>query len=310
MKNFFDNQRIISVIWERKFHFIIVAFIALVLAAVFSSPWFIQPKFKSTIRIYPTNLWTMSNESETEQMLEIVNSRDIKLKMFEAFRLDTVYGINSDDPKYMTYMLDLYNTNVGASKTEFETVEIKVLDANPQRAADMCDSIVHFYNLKVKELHSLKAWEMVEISGKWLKEKNHELDSIMEILNKQREEYGILGYRYQAEEVTRGYMEALANNRGNTNDTKTIKKLYDNLQKAGGQNYLLEKKVDLLINKVDSLQYEHEAMLVEAQKQITYSHVVEYPIPADKKAYPVRWLIALASVFFCCICGFAGFFSS
>jgi uncharacterized protein involved in exopolysaccharide biosynthesis len=42
--------------------------------------------------------------------------------------------------------------------------------------------------------------------------------------------------------------------------------------------------------------------LAEYEKEITYSHVVENPFPADKKAYPVRWLIVafstLSAVFF------------
>ena len=85
MNNFFDNQRILEVIWKRKFHFIIVGLVAIALSAVFSGSTFIKPKYKSTARIYPTNLWELSEESKTEQMLEVINSRDIKLKMFDAF---------------------------------------------------------------------------------------------------------------------------------------------------------------------------------------------------------------------------------
>jgi capsular polysaccharide biosynthesis protein len=35
MNNFFDNQRILNVIWKRKFHFIIIGVIAVILAAFF-----------------------------------------------------------------------------------------------------------------------------------------------------------------------------------------------------------------------------------------------------------------------------------
>ncbi|NQU87350.1 MAG: hypothetical protein HQ541_16475, partial [Mariniphaga sp.] len=83
MKDFFNNQRILDIIWKRKFHFIAIGIIAILLSAVFSSPTFIAPKYKSSARIYPTNnIFTFSDESETEQMLEIVNSADIKIKIF------------------------------------------------------------------------------------------------------------------------------------------------------------------------------------------------------------------------------------
>lgn len=295
MNNFFDNQRIFQLIWKRKVHFIIVGVVAIVLSVVFSGPMFIQPKFKSTARIYPTNLWVLSEESESEQMLEILNSRDIKLKMFEAFGLDEVYKVAPDDPHYLTYMLDIYNNNVSASKTKFETVEIKVMDYLPERAADMCDSIIHFYNKKVRDMHKAKDWEMVLISRKGLEKKYSELDSISTELDSVRLKYGILDYNSQAERVTEGYMEALANGRTSNSETKEIKELYEKLAAQGTKAEWLENRHDYLINVIDSLTTLHETHLSEYEKDITYSHVVEYPVPADKKSYPVRWLIVAFS---------------
>ncbi len=296
MKNFFDNQRILSVIWNRKIHFIIVGIIAFILAFIFSLPVFIQPKFKSNARIYPSNLFELSEESRTEQMLEILGSRDIKFRVIEAFGLDTVYEIDKEDPMYNTYMLMEYDENVSMNKTKFETVEIAVLDKDPQRASDMCDSIIHFYNQKVKELHSLKVFEVVKLSEEILNKKSKELDSLLIRVNELRTESGILNYNAQVKEVTRGYMTALANNRGTSSDTKEIKRIYNNLQKFGADSYITEKRMAKTLSVVDSLKFLHEELLIEANKNITYSHVVEYPVPAEKKAYPVRWLIALATV--------------
>lgn len=291
MDNFFDNQRIFQMIWRRKFHFIIVGTIAVLLSAIFSGPAFIKPKFKSTARIYPSNIWVMSEESETEQMLEILNSRDIKLKMFDAFDLDQVYKISRDDPHYLTYMFDIYNKNVNTGKTKFETVEISVMDHNPHRACNMCDSIIHFYNKKVREMHKAKDWEMVKISRKALKKKYAELDTLTERLTGMRKEYGILDFKSQVERVTEGYMNALASGRTSTSAAQEIKELYNNLAEKGTEARLLEDRFDFIVNAIDSLTTQHELYLNEYEKDITYSHVVEYPVPADKKSYPVRWLI-------------------
>ena len=295
MNNFFDNQRILQVIWRRKFHFIIAGVIAVLLSAFFSGPKFIQPKFKSTARIYPTNIWVLSEESETEQMLEIINSRDIKLKMFDAFALDQVYKINRNDPHYMTYMFDIYNKNVNASKTKFETVEIKVMDYEPHRASDMCDSIIRFYNRKVREMHKAKDWEMVEISRKNLEKKYAELDTLVTELDVVRKEYGILDFKRQVEKVTEGYMNALASGRASSPDAKKIQELYNNLAEKGTKTRIMEARFDYLMNSIDSLTNLHDVHLSEYEKDITYAHVVEYPVPADKKSYPVRWLIVAFS---------------
>ena len=297
MKEFFNNQRILDIIWKRKFHFIIIGVLAVILAAVFSGPAFITPKFKSSARIYPTtNIFTFSDESETEQMLEVVNSRDIKLRMFDAFDLPDVYGINTADPHYLTYMIDIYNTNVNASKTEFETVEIRVLDEDPQRACNMCDSIIEFYNQKMGAMHAYKYQEVADIANHFMKQKEAELDSISENLQSLRNETEIVDFDIQVEEVTRGYMRSLSENNGGTQDGKIIKKQFDQLAENGINAYRLEKKFKKLSTVVDSLQMVQDVALLEANKHITYCHVVEAPVPADKKSYPVRWLIVALSL--------------
>lgn len=295
MNNFFDNQRILQIIWGRKLHFVVVGIIAIVLPAIFSGSFFIQPKFKSTARVYPVNIDVLSNESETEQMLEIINSNDIKLKMIDGFDLYEAYNIKKENPYSFTYIIDEYLSNVSARKTEFETVEIRVLDWDPQRASDMCDSIVHFYNEKTRELFRIKELEMVEASSWDLNKKYQELDSVMTSLDKVRKEYGILDYNSQVPEITRGYMNALSTGRGTTADVKKIEKLYNNISKEGSKAIWLESRFKHLTTVIDSLSIEHDFYLSEYEKQITYSHVVEHPVPADKKSYPVRWVIVAFS---------------
>ncbi len=301
MDNFFDNRRILNLIWKRKFHFVIVGVIAVALSAIFSGPSFITPKFKSVARIYPTNIWVLSDESETEQMLEILNSNDIKFRMFDAFNLDQVYKIDKNDPQYLTYMFAEYNTNVSTSKTEYETAEIKVMDEDPQRAADMCDSIISFYNQKVRSVHKLKDKEMVDITSKQLDKKYAELKTYEYQLDSIRAKSGIISYS-QVPEVTRGYMNALAAGRGSSGDTKKIEKLYNSFSNEGSRAFRLENQYRKTIATIDSLTLLYEAHLVEYEKHITYSHIVEYPFAADKKSYPVRWLIVafttLSAVFF------------
>lgn len=295
MNNFFDNQRMLHLVWRRKFHFIIVGVIAVLLSAIFSGPKFIQPKFKSTARIYPTNIWVLSEESETEQMLEILNSRDIKLKMFDAFDLDQVYKISREDPHYLTYMFDIYNKNVKAGKTKFETVEISVMDQNPHRASNMCDSIISIYNKKVRNMHKAKDLEMVNISRKNLEKKYAELDTLVAELDVVRKEFGILDFNRQVEKVTEGYMNALTSGRASSPDAKKIQELYNNMVEKGAETRIMEARFDNLITQIDSLTNLHDLYLSEFEKDITYAHVVEYPFPSDKKSYPVRWIIVAFS---------------
>jgi capsular polysaccharide biosynthesis protein len=297
MDNFFDNQRILNLIWKRKYHFIVVGIVAVILGAIFSGPTFIKPKFKSTARIYPSNLGEMSEESKTEQMLEILNSNDIKIKMFDAFNFSEDYQINKTDPNYLTYMFDIYNKNVKTSKTQYETVEISVLDFYPQRASDMCDSIIHFYNQKIGDVYKVKRAEVIKILNDQLSKKYLELDTVIIELNNIRAKTGIIDFENQVPEVTRGYMTALANGKGSASDTKQIKDLYESMLEKGSDAYRLQKMHNKIISNIDSIRTLYEINLSEYEKNITYSHVVENPFPADKKSYPVRWLIVVFSAF-------------
>jgi len=297
MNNYFDNQRIVNLIWKRKIHFVIVGVVAIFLGAIFSGPTFIKPKYKSSARVYPTNLGEMSEESKTEQMLEILNSNVVKFKMFKAFESKDIFKISIDDPHYLTYIFDIYNENVKMSKTQNETVEIKVMAYNPQIASDMCDSIIHFYNQTVGDMYRAKNWELVGISQKQLDKKYAELDSLTNRLNQIRSETGIVDVATQAPEITRGYVKALVDGGGRVADVNRIKEIFGNLLKMGAEAHALEVSFDNVLQEIIKIKAIYELNLNEYQKTITYSHVVEYPFAADDKSFPVRWIIVAFSAF-------------
>jgi len=299
MNNFFDNQRILSLIWKRKFHFIIVGVIAIFLGAIFSGPTFIKPKFKSTARIYPSNLGEMSEESNTEQMLEIVNSNTVKFRMFEAFYMKDILKVPKNDPHYLTNTFVIYDENIKTTKTQNETVEIKVMAFNPQVASDMCDSIIHFYNETVGTMYRAKNLELVEISKKQLDKKYAEADSLIALINKIRLESGVVGVYVQSPEITRGYIKALVEGKqsASQSDIDRVKTLYQNILVNGAEAQKLEVAFNNVLDEIGKIKVIYDLNLNEYQKVITYSHVVEKPFAADDKSFPVRWLIVAFTTF-------------
>ena len=303
MANFFDNQNLLEILWKWKKHLIIVGVLAIVFSGLFSSSLFIQPKFKSTARIYPSfNIYTYSDESESEQLLEISNSQDIKFKVIDAFNLADVYGISKQDPLYRTYMLAEFNDNVGFKKTEYETVEISVLDTDPKRACLMCDSIVSFVNEKINSLHRVKFEEVARSSGIGLKKINHEIDSLEEKLNLLRGTYKILDYESQSEQITKGMVKVLSEGKKNTAGGKELEQWMKNLVEKGGEYDLLAKAQKNCISERDSIKTAYDRSISNVKNNLVYGHMVQSPVPADKKSYPVRWLIILVFYFCCTIC--------
>jgi capsular polysaccharide biosynthesis protein len=292
MDNFFDNKRILDSIWKWKFHIIVVIAITVVLSAIISGPIFIEPKFKSTARVYPVNITEASEESESEHLLENLQTSDIKFRVIDAFKLDEVYEISKDEKLYQTYMLYEYDQNISYKKTEFESVEIKVLDADPNRAAAICDSIIVFLNDAINKQRAVKHLEFAAIYKENMDQKNVEVDSLSNLIDELRSVTGLIDYFSQAETATRGLMDAAAFGGDKRPATKIINQLVD----KGGKMRHYQEMIENYEVAADTLKLRYDRELSSATRKISYTRMVEKPFAADKKAYPIRWLIVFLSV--------------
>ena len=73
MSNYFDNTPLVKVIYKWKWHIITITLVAAILGAVFSGSKFITPLFKSSAILYPSNITAYSDETCTEQMIQIMH---------------------------------------------------------------------------------------------------------------------------------------------------------------------------------------------------------------------------------------------
>lgn len=291
MENFFDNKRILNSIWKWKIHILIVIAITIVISGIISGPLFIEPKFKSVTRIYPVNITEASKESESEHLLENLQTTDIKFRVIDAFKLDEVYKISKKEKLYQTWMLYEYDQSISYKKTEFETVEIKVLDVDPQRASDICDSIIVFLNESIQKQKTEKYSEFARVNKYRLDKKRAEIDSILNIIQTIRENTGLVDYYTQSETATRGLMDAAAFK----GDRKPAEGVLKELVDKGGELRNYQKLLSDFEVAADTIQRRYDFNQAMADQKISYSKVVQHPFPADKKSYPIRWLIVFMS---------------
>ena len=286
MESFFKNKSLIGVLNKWKIHLAIIAVVSAAIGVFISSPMVMTPKFKSTGIVYPVNIYEYSEESTTEQMLQVFRSNDLKMAMLKAFDLAKHYKIKENDPQYYSNFIGEYDDNVSISKTEFESVEISVLDKNPKIACAMVDSIIKFYDNKIASLHRKKHGESMKISKMIVDRKIIEMDSLERLQNEIRQKYGILSYGAQVSDATKG--EIGGNN--------TAKQLFKNLQDQGGYYQRLDSMVWYARRDYLFFKNQYETEQREVAKNITYSQIVSYPIVADKKAYPIRWAVVAITV--------------
>ncbi len=295
MENYFNNQSLMKIFLKWKWHLLIIAVVAALLGAIFSSSFFITPKYKSYALVYPSNIAPYSDESESEQMLQWLQSKDIKDSIIKKYNLNEHYKIDTNYKYYYSTMMYLYNENVKINKTQWESIEIEVTDTDPKIAYDMVNSIMDYCNIKVRAIHRSKYLEVVKSLGWTLNEKKRELDSTENALKELREKYGLFDYESQAREITRGYLKTYDGSSSSrpTQDVTTMKANFE--EKAGELAVLTQRREDILRIYSD-FELKYDMAVYDAEKQFTFLNVITNPTIADKKAYPVRWLIVVYSV--------------
>jgi hypothetical protein len=234
-----------------------------------------------------------SEESETEQMLQIMNAQDIVDSVIEKFDLPRHYEIDPTYKYFRTALLLKYHENVSISKTPFESVMIEVMDKNPDTAAQMVTAILDFYDGKVAYLHKSKYEEVIEMYGKQLEYKRATLDSLKNIMIVLGEEYGIFEYSTQSQEIMRGYLKTITGPNVERVNTREVNRLLQGMQLKGGQLIEVVRMIEDEARTYSEVKLDYEMAWRFYNSDMTYSNIVTYPYPADKKSYPIRWLIVV-----------------
>lgn len=292
MDNFFNSINLLQLIDKWKYHLIVIVGVAALLAAIFSGPAFITPMYKSHGVVYPANVEPYSEESETEQMLQIMNSQDIVDSVINKFDLSAHYEINPEYRYYKTVLLYEYHQNVSISKTAFESVLIEVHDKDPLIAAQMVEAILNFYDKKVADLHKSKYREVVYMYGNQLAYKRASLDSLKVIMYELGTEYGLFEYEYQSQEIMRGYLKTIMGGADRVN-TKEVERLLQSMEQKGGQLIEVVQMIQDESRSYVEVKLDYEMALRFLSADMTYSNIITKPFPSDKKSYPVRWLIVV-----------------
>ncbi|MFM9051164.1 MAG: hypothetical protein ACKOKF_02440 [Bacteroidota bacterium] len=296
MKNsFFNSVEFLQLIQRRKKELMIVGAGSTLLAIIFSSSLFIPPRFKSFAIIYPSNLIVYSTESTTEQMLQIAQSSDIRDQVIRNLDLYKHYGIDTlKNKQFRSEMINIFEDNVTIKKTEYESMEITAYDTDPKTACMIVDSMIHYFNLKARELQKEKSEEVMIIHRDQMLRKQIEMDSMEVLLKDLRQKYGILDYDKQSQEVIRGLFWNLAS--GNNNGTQEAKDMISSLKDMGGIFHATNEHLWRSRGTYNDLKVLYENSYRDVHKILTYTNVVTKPQIADKKSYPVRWLIVLVTL--------------
>ena len=280
MDKYFNNASLLKVILKWKWHIAAATLIAAISGAIFSGPKFITPKYKSEAIVYPNGLSEFSDETFTEQMLQIMESQEIMDSVVEIFDLMNHYEINPEYKYAKTVLIGEYHDRISISKTPYDAVKIKVLDKDPQTACNIANEIIRLYDVKFNNIHKAKKSETANLYKRQLEQKSVFIDSLKKELAKVTDNGKLINYQY----LSKGNSTVFFT--GNTDSENT-----ENIASAMVLAELLSSETAIYSN----IRAEYEEELRQAQGNMTFSSVISYPFVADKKATPVRWIIVALS---------------
>lgn len=286
------NTEIVKTLYSKRKHLIIVVAVSAVLAVVFSSSFFLRPKFKSTAVVYPTNMGPFSEESSTEQLIQFMNSQEIRYRLLNEFNLAKHFRLDTADDKFDTYFNYMFEENIKITQTRYESVQIDVLAFDRDTARLLAWAIINFSNDLIRNSLNAKTEEFVKMHEEHIAALNAENDSLKAVLTKWGLDYGLLDYFIQIKEASRNLYKSLGAS-GNVN--AKMEEQLKNIKEKGPRYMEMMEQFKNNVGIISEAQKEISKARRDLKKTFTYSTIVSKPNLPDTKFWPKRGIIVMFS---------------
>jgi hypothetical protein len=235
----------------------------------------------SGTNLNPTQtLTSFGEEEEAEQMLQILNSAEIKTKVIEKFNLFKHYEIKDDDKYRYTSMNKSYEENINFSRTKLGSVQISVYDVNPDTAAQIANHIVKLYD----DVKNRMIRERSQIIFDEIKKKKDVLQTeIKQIIDSMKT-------NVNTDISSQNLQAMLSKNSAPVNVSK------NEMQDLAFFSSVIEQ-IKTKNQALLELEIAYNQAEADANLNISHKFVVEDAFPSEKKAKPIRWLIVVSSTF-------------
>jgi len=305
--NSFSAIKLVMFFWSKRKILISITVVAVLASAIFSSPFFIPPKFKSTVVLFPTSTNSISRallsdnqgykqdllqfgeEENAEQLLQILNSSKIRNRIVKKYNLMKHYDIDQEGKFKRTLLMKEYESNIRYRRTENMAVEISVLDIDPDTAALIANDIsalLDTVKIKMQKERAYKGYLIVKREHESLKiDIRVKEDSLTKL-----RELGVQDYETQSEMINRQLAIEIAKN-ANSSSVKALNKKMEILAKYGGPYVSLRDALEHDKKRFSEVSEKYDKARIDAEEELPQTFIVDRAFPAEKKTYPVRWVI-------------------
>jgi uncharacterized protein involved in exopolysaccharide biosynthesis len=284
--------------------------ISVVLAGIISAAasFLITPKYKSTATMFPArdnsigeqlmeapnrSLIQYGEEEDGEYLMQLLESAEIRNKVADKFDLWTAYGIQKGAPQSKGYLQLAYSENINVEATKFGSINVTVLDKDPEKAAAIANTISELADSLHLEMRKKRALSVLE-TAKQSQAKIQEEIKMMKDSIKTLADKGVFSFEEQILGMSKSYGKALA--AGQNDKASKIKAEMASISQFGADYLSLLIHLELASAREAHLLKRINIFQSECDSQLPASMIVDVAEPSDKKAYPIRWLIVAMSI--------------
>jgi uncharacterized protein involved in exopolysaccharide biosynthesis len=263
----------------------------------------LTPIYRSTAIVFPAATSTVSfseqrnakaaamdfgEEEQAEQLVQILQSSRIRDKIVSQFDLMNHYEIDAKDPNKYFKLVKQYNSNFLFVRTRFGSIQIDVLDVNPQKAADMANKIVDLIDTVKNNMVAERTWPAFEINKRKKEQLEQERKDVLFKLDSLAE-LGVVSLEGRTN-LFQAYVDSKS-----AQEKAEIKKTIDINMKHGSLFDGLEFIRNEKIMQLEEFLVSYEQAESDAYSVFNHKFVVERAVVADKKDKPKRMIIVLLS---------------
>jgi uncharacterized protein involved in exopolysaccharide biosynthesis len=298
-----QRMNLILTIWSRRKLLVIVCGIALVVSTLIA--FLMTPLYRSTAIVFPAATSTVSfseqrnakassmdfgEEEQAEQLIQILQSSKVRDIVVKRFDLMNHYEIEDSDANKYYKLVKEYNNHIFFVRTRYGSIQIDVLDRDPQLAADMANKIVDLIDTVKNEMVKERTLPAFEINRRKRDMLESEKNSILRKLDSLAG-LGVVPLEGRAN-LFQAYMDAKS-----ADDKAEYKKRIEINLQLGATFDDLEYERNEKIMKLSDFNVSYEQAESDANTMFNHKFVVERAVKADKKDKPKRLIIMLLATF-------------
>jgi uncharacterized protein involved in exopolysaccharide biosynthesis len=295
-------------LWARRK--LIIGIVLVGLVAGVAAAFLITPLYRSEVIMFPAitnsaskallneqstgrdDILALGDEEDSEQLLQLLHSDQIRDRVAQKFDLFTAYEIKTESKHRNSELREAYEEHITFEYTKFSSVRVEVLDAKPERAAEIANFIADQVDSVWRDMareRAQKGFTLVETKVRELEADIASWQDSMQVLR----ELGVHDYHTQTERYNE-YMGA-AILKGDQRAVKEFEERFKVLAQYGGAYVTLQDRLFNETKRLSIMRMKLEQAQADLESDLPHKFVVNKAQAADKKAYPIRWLVVAIS---------------